>query len=166
MREYQSAVRSVVFSHVSSMVLGCTHTWPSCSMLCWSANVPSPLSPAGLHSHCSSLTVPELTWAPWSTECDLYYPHFLHLLVMLLNCFLVTAIYKTVTDFSTALYADIVCCCPPAFEVNPPKTVDMMSALCACARARASVPRWSPPLPTVPGPTKRAVLEYGTERSY
>ncbi len=56
---------------------------------------------------------------------------------------------------------DIECCCLPEFKVNPPQTVTMMSALRACARARASVPYWSPPLPTVPGPTKRAWVRNG-----
>ncbi len=94
-------------------------------------------------------------------------PIFLNLLITFLitiiNCSLVPLIYRTVADFSTALYADFVCCCLPEFKVNPPQTVTMMSALRACAGA--SVPYWSPPLPTVPGSTKHAVLEYGTKHS-
>ncbi len=127
---------------------------------------PCPL-PADLHSHCSSLTAPEHAWAVWSTESDPYfYLNFFHLLIKFLNCSLVSALYKTVTNFSTALYADIVCCCLPEFKVNPPLIVTMMSAFRACACAHASVQYWSPPLPTVPGPTQRAMLEYGTERSH
>ncbi len=34
---------------------------------------PPPLIPAGLHSHCSSLTRPERTWASWFMGCDLYF---------------------------------------------------------------------------------------------
>ena len=40
-------------------ILGHTHTCPSCHIPCRNTNVPPPLLPAGLHSHCSSLTVPE-----------------------------------------------------------------------------------------------------------
>ncbi len=36
--------------------------------------------------------------------------------------------YKTVADFSTAFYADIVCCCLPEFMVNPSQTVTAMLA--------------------------------------
>ncbi len=42
----------------------------------------------------------------------------------------------------------------------------MLSALCACARACASAPCRSPPLPTMPGPTKHAVLGHGTKHSH
>ncbi len=82
------------------------------------------------------------TWASWSTERD---PYFYNLLITFLNCSLVPVIYKTVADFSTAFYADIVCCCLPQFKVNPPQRVTAMSVLRICARA--SVAYWSPPLP-------------------
>ncbi len=83
----------------------------------------SPLSLAGLHSHCSSLTALEHTWVTWSTEHDPYfYLHFFHLLITFLNCSLIPAIYMTVADFSTAFYVDIICCCLPEFKVNPPQS--------------------------------------------
>ncbi len=50
-----------------------THTWPCCPVPCWSTNVPPPLSPIHLHSHCSSLTAPEHAWASWSTKRDPYF---------------------------------------------------------------------------------------------
>ncbi len=75
---------------------------------------------------------------------------FFHLLITFFNCSVVPVIYKTVADFSTAFYTDIVHCCLPEFKVNPPQTLTAMSALRARGRARASIPYWSSPLPTVP----------------
>ncbi len=61
-----------------------------------------------LHSRCSSLTMPEFPWVTWSMECDLYfYLHFLCLGIKFLNCSLVSAILKTVTDF----FHCFICCC-------------------------------------------------------
>ncbi len=100
------------------------------------------------HSHRSSLTRPEHDRATWSIECNLYFQimkcRFFHLVMKLFSC---SVILKSVADFSTALYLNIVCCCLSGFKVNPPLTVTAMSALCACACA--SVPCRSPPLPTV-----------------
>ncbi len=152
----------LIIAHVrlNKCALGHTHTCPRCPLPCRSTNVPPPLSPTGPHSHCSSLTPPEHAWDTRSTECDLYfYPHLFHLLITFLSCSLVPVIYETVADFSTAFYADIVCCWVSEFKVNPPQTVTAMSVLSVWAHARASVLYSSPPLPTVPEPTKRAVLE-------
>ncbi len=88
-----------------------------------------------------------------------FLPAFFSSVSNIFNCSLGSAICKTFADFSTAFYEDIVCCCLPEFKVNPSQTVTMMLALCACAGGRASVLYWSPPLPTVPGPPKRDMLE-------
>ncbi len=37
---------------------------------------PPPLSPAALHSHCSSLTGPEQAWAAWSMDATVFLPAF------------------------------------------------------------------------------------------
>ncbi len=43
---------------------------------------------------------------------------YFHLVLTLFNCFLISAIKKTVTDFSTTLYPDFVCCCLPEFTAT------------------------------------------------
>ncbi len=110
------------------------------------------LSRTGLKRECPPSPLPRwpaltlfqsnCAWASWSTERDQY---FLNLLITFLNCSLVPVIYKTVADFFTAFYVDIVCCCLPEFKVNLPQTVTVMSVLRTCARA--SIAYWSPPLP-------------------
>ncbi len=105
-------------SHLPSPPLACTHIAPVCT-----------------RAHLSFLIY---------GVRPIFYQHFFHHVIKILNCSLVSAIYKTVVDFPTALYPDSVCCCLSKFRVNPPQTVTAMTAILA-PHACASVPCWSPP---------------------
>ncbi len=66
-------------------------------------------------THWPSLTLLQSngTWVTWSNDCHSYfYSHFFILYYYLFNCSLASAIYKTVSDFSTALYPDFAVVCP------------------------------------------------------
>ncbi len=155
------------------LLKGRTHTWPSCLVPRSSMIVPAPLSPTGLRSHCSSLTWPEhayvFTGLPnkRSTTRTMKYwtSFFFHLVTTMFGCSLVSMIETKVADFSTALYPDFVCCPLPKFEANTPLTVAAMSS-CRRPVTRAIVLCQSTPLPTMPGPRKRIVLEHGMQRSH
>ncbi len=133
----------------------CTHTRPSCPVPCWSMTVPpSPLScwPAltSLQSNLSTIELLDL----WSTTHIL--PAFFSSCNDIVHLLSGSRDLRQSRRFFLCSLSRL-CLLLSEFKVNPPQN---------CARAWASVPCWSPPRSTVPGSTKRAVLENGTECSH
>ncbi len=128
--------------------------------------VPPLLSPAGLRSHCSSLTGPEHAWAAWSTECV---PYLNIELSFLSSCPDIAHLFSDICyqeDSRRFFHCSLskLCMLLSAWIYGEPSTNSHIRASVPCLCIRTTSCR-SSRIPIVPGWTE-CVRGYGMERSH